>query len=326
MKYFEALLDRLPALQSVAIKNATGQIPWGIWAACVSRPHIESLSCDAGSYDLATPSSPSDGAEITCVFLQKFSYTTSTWRGLDRRSINMRSAFDFERQCLCAVVLRMNQTAVSLTLPLESTPVHAMAKLPWPNLKELNLRGCFLEATQVKHIQYLLRSLPSLVRLSTLAVRTSEVGRPALLPHPAPSTSESVSAPLLLQLRTLEIAYPNPMDGVFSIAMPSLSHLALRDHPRIFHDYARGHSVGGGPMIKHWHAPLLLDSEILYILRRMERPLLTSLEIVYRVAAEGPDDELLEYIVDAFPNLERLEIHRYGRNRSMLTQHVRLAD
>ncbi len=338
MKYLETLLDRLPSLQSVTIQRTAGQIPWHIWKACFSRPHIESLSYRAGPDDLAIPPFPSDEVEATRVPLQRFSYTTTIWREMvngtegqghinfyHQRPISMQPVFEFERECLSAIVLRMNETAVSLTLPLESTSVLAMTELSWPNLRDLNLHGRFLDVSQVKHIQHFLPSLPSLVRLSILGARTLEVGRPPLLPHRASSNPRCFSQPLFSQLRTLEIAYPDPADDIFSIPMPMLSHLALRDQPRLYHNYARC-PVGEGPMMEHWHTPVLLDREILYILQRMEFPRLTSLEIVYHVTEEDSDHELLSYIVDALPHLEHIEIHRYRRRRSMLTQHVGSAE
>ncbi|KAI1792789.1 hypothetical protein LXA43DRAFT_316351 [Ganoderma leucocontextum] len=379
VEYFEALLGRFPSLQSVAIKATSGHMPWGIWKACVSQPRIRSLSYDAGRHDLAISPFPSDEVEATPVSLQTFSYTTTMWRELCYdtdipstiypRPISIRPVFEFERECLSAIVLRMNETAVSLTLPLESTPILAMAELSWPKLKELNLHGRFLDAVQVTHIRSLLSSLPSLARLSILAARPPEVGRPPFLPNaaspfslespprplydvprlrfnttlilssfspqfstsrlasPPLSNAESLSEPPLTQLRALEIAFPDPMDDIFSIPMPMLSHLALRDQPRIYHKHTRCHPIGReGSTMKFWHTPILLDHDILSILRRMELPLLRSLEIVYKITEENSDSELISYVVGAFPHLEHLEVHRYRYRRNMSTRHKPIAE
>ena len=381
MEYFETLLDLLPLLRSVAIKDTSGHIPWGVWKACVSRPRIKFLSYDAGIRNLDIPPFPSDEVQCISIALQRFSYTTTMWRewfnvtkvarNIGPRPIDMRPVFEFERECLSAVVLKMNETAVSLTLPLESTPVLAMAELSWPNLKELNLHGRLLDAVQVTHFERLLPSLPSLVRLSILAARTPEVGRPPFIPSSAPPSPgetrpraafhvhrprlnitpsspslsssslktlasyqaslpprirESLPGSPLFELRALEVAFPNPMDGIFSVPMPLLSRLSLRDHPRMYHQYTRGpgRSIGDGPMKRPWYAPILLDYEILFILRRIEPPFLTSLEIVYEITEEYSDSELLSYIVDTFSYLQHLEVHRYRPRWNIPTQHVGL--
>ena len=113
------------------------------------------------------------------------------------------------------------------------------------------------------------------------------------------------------------------MDGLFLVPMPKLTRLALRDQPRLYHNRTRGSRVLEGPMMEYWHTPILRDFELLSVLRRLELPLLTSLEVAYGVMNEDCDHELLSYIVDAFPHLEHLELHRYRhRWRVLTTRHV----
>ena len=355
MDYFESLLDRLLSLQSIALKDTLGHIPWNIWKSCVSRPHITSLSYDAGQHDLQIPPFPSDEVEATSVALQTFSYTTTMWREwvndtefvrdvtVLRTPLTMRPVFKFERECLSAIVLRMHKTAVSLTLPLESTPILAMARLPWPNLKELNLHGRLLDTIQIKHIRSLLPSLTSLARLSILAARPLTFERPPSISNPASPPEREVRfytthLPIVLRsstarspeprfphLRILEISGADPVDGIFSIPMPMLSRLVLCDHPREYHLHVlRGEIVEGNRMKKPWYSPSPTNGELLSILRRMELPLLTSLEITYHLTPRWDSDHpLLLHIVDAFPRLRHLEIHRYRINRRELTRYVR---
>ena len=106
--------------------------------------------------------------------------------------------------------------------------------------------------------------------------------------------------------------------------MPLLSRLSLRDHPRMYHQYTRGRSIGDGPMKRPWYVPILLDYEILSILRRIEPPFLTRLEIVYEITEEYSDSELLSYITDTFSHLQHLEVHRYRPKWNIPTQHVGL--
>ena len=348
--YFEDLLNHLTSLQSVAVKDTSGHIPWRIWKACCSRPCIKSLSYDAGQHDLSISSFPSDEVKATPLALQTFSYTTTMWREwfndsefvqyAERKSTSMRPVFEFEKECLSAILLRMNETAISLMLPLESTPILAMAEHSWPNLKELKLHGRFLDDAQATHVRHLLPLLSSLDHLSILAARTVKLGRPPFISSsasPCPLDGQlrtsalqvvpPSNAPkaLLPHLRVLEVAFPDPLDGLFSIPMPMLYRLALRDHPRTYHLCAGFRGIANGPMEKPWSDPLPLAYEVLAILRRMEPlPLLTSLDIAYVVKRADSDHELLSYVVDVFPRLEHLEIHRYRCNGRELTRYVRL--
>lgn len=56
----------------------------------------------------------------------------------------------------------------------------------------------------------------------------------------------------------------------------------------------------------------------------MNAPHLSSLELVYRVDSADLDDELLQYIVEAYPELSHLEVHRYRADRTEEVNHVRI--
>nr|VWO97711.1 Aminotransferase class I/II-fold pyridoxal phosphate-dependent enzyme (Putative acyl-CoA transferase WcbT) [Ganoderma boninense] len=113
--------------------------------------------------------------------------------------------------------------------------------------------------------------------------------------------------------------------------MPMLTRLALRDYPRRYHQHvvALGlRSIGdGNGMNQPWHSALPTDRGLLSILTRMELPLLTSLEIAYMAEARRHSSEhaLLSHIVDAFPRLQHLEIHRYRTQRRELTRFTPIA-
>ena len=77
-------------------------------------------------------------------------------------------------------------------------------------------------------------------------------------------------------------------------------------------------------MKKPWYCPSPTNGNLLPILRRMELPPPTSSEIIYHLAPRRDSDHpLLSHIVDAFPRLQHLEIHRYRINRRELTRYVR---
>ncbi|KAI1792794.1 hypothetical protein LXA43DRAFT_316447 [Ganoderma leucocontextum] len=135
--------------------------------------------------------------------------------------------------------------------------------------------------------------------------------------------------PFCLSLRAIQshcIPRPYGRHILHPYASTLPPQLSLRDHPRVYHQYTRGRPVGDGPKRQPWHTPILLDCEILSILRRMELPLLRSLEIVYEITEEDSDSELLSYIVGTFPHLEHLEVHRYRGERNMSTRHKSIAE
>ena len=170
-----------------------------------------------------------------------------------------------------AILLTMNTTATSLTLPIETVPLREMSTMPWPQLRHLRLRGRFLDGSQSTALQAFLPSLPSLETLSVQAARSKHLARPRLLARPSaldvhhassstapshnPSASSGLSAativerpstppPMLRTLRSLTIAYPNPEDAVFSINA-KLTHLSLCDCPRFYNFVAyRGERIG----------------------------------------------------------------------------------
>ena len=364
---FETLLDQFPSLHSLTLQHSKGRLPWDILKACFVRSRLVSLTVDLGVYDLVVPLYPQDDIASTPVSLQTFTWTTTVWREWvnckpSYRSlylnIDMRAIFDFEREYITGLVLKMCDTVKSLSLPMESAPILAMAELSWPCLRDLSLHGRFLDVAHVSSLQHLLLALPSLRNLSILAGRPwslGSLGRHPILPKPStltsysqldrsPLTSAAVSAepcsygtleehpehetsppPLLSELRSLTIALPDPDDGIFSLSMPHLTHLSLRDHPRVYHQLAYSYNVQDGPEGDTWAARLLSPDEALALLQRMDLSNLTSFELAYMAPDAGSDDALLSHIAQALPKLEHLELHRYrclaGRDRRH-TDHV----
>ncbi|KAM5545991.1 hypothetical protein V8D89_000117 [Ganoderma adspersum] len=128
----------------------------------------------------------------------------------------------------------------------------------------------------------------------------------ASFPPPTAATSppmprrEPSPIPLLSELRSLVIAYPDPEDGLFSLGLHNLTHLSLCDHPRVYHRLVEdGRSLAAVPD-RTWPAPLLSPEECLFILRRMDLSRLTSLELVYIAHQPGSDDDLLAYILHRY--------------------------
>ena len=141
LPYFQRLLDNFPNLTSIALIGARGGIPWAILRHCFSRPSIISLSFDPESQLSHEVSTPDNEESISPITLTHFSCNISLWRELAVGShvvrTDMRLRWDREATCLEAIVPHMNQTAIHLTLPLETAPLRSMASRPWPRLREL---------------------------------------------------------------------------------------------------------------------------------------------------------------------------------------------
>ena len=376
--YIENLFSYLPYLTSISLEELRGRIPWAVLKACLVLPHLTSLSVHHGLYGLRVPLFPRDDVSATPISLKRFSYAITMWRekfnsyeyvngGLSLK--DMRQDYNFERECLSGIVSKLNATATSLALPIESAPILAMAELSWPHLRELALHGRFIDFEHAASLQHLLPSLSSLRKLSILAGRfprrplrypilpvssippSASLQRTTSLPtpeslntspihglavssptgmrdHPALSERESSPISLLPELRSLEIAYPDPEDGIFSLSLPNLTPLSLRDQPRVYHRLtADGLPIVDGPQDGSWPAPLPSYDECLSIFRRMDLTRLTSLELVYMAHQPGEDDDLLSYIVESLPSLEQLELHRYRGIKSQMRRtrvdHVR---
>ncbi|RDX52505.1 hypothetical protein OH76DRAFT_1480615 [Lentinus brumalis] len=313
--WLEDLLDSLPFLDAITLKGRSG-VAWSVLDNIIfARPRIGSFtinSCvdftEVASKEL--PDSPSSIISLT--------YAPETWRELANeiplrrggpRDLDM--VFSHEAKCLDALVSRVHGTLVQLTLPMETAPLLSMIALGLPKVQELSLFGRYLTDEQVESLPLLLSSLMELRKLSIQVMRSEPLDRPFILGHHStPPTS-------LSGLRSLTVAYPHPDDDLFSINTSRLNHLSLRDSPRYYaHLSDAGESWHGD-----WATPLLSAAECLSILQRMGSPPLTSLELAYLVPRAGSDDDLLEYVVNSFPALATLEIHRYRQNRDERVDH-----
>ncbi|KAI0643814.1 hypothetical protein C8Q79DRAFT_1023286 [Trametes meyenii] len=293
-------LDYLPVLRSIAFTSARGGVPWSVIMKCLSYPHITSISFDEqSSWTCVAPPSPQPDSPsaLTQLGLTELHYVVDQWRdveGVIARS-NMQAALTLEASFLRTLVLRMSNTAVSLTMPAETAPFLEMSKLNWPRLTVLSLSGQWVDSDQYSSLQRLLRHLPGLRSLSVQVYRCCGV--------PSPRIFQETPGPRL-RLRSLTIAYPDPADDIFSSITDELACLSLRDNPRY---YLYPQSTTWMPV--DIETPLLTSTDVLSILRRISAPGLVKLELVYQ--ADGAEFELLHYLSFAFPLLQDLEIHRY---------------
>ncbi|TFK79121.1 hypothetical protein K466DRAFT_506108 [Polyporus arcularius HHB13444] len=209
----------------------------------------------------------------------------------------------------------MARTVQQLTIPMETSPICAMADLSWPKLQDLSIRGRYSSVEQGQALPRFLASLPRLRTLSVTICRRGRSARPPIL------GTSSTSRTTIAGLRSLTVAYPDPDDNIFSIDATHLLHLSLCDAPRFYHDRSKDDRVWSTFAI-----PILSSAECLSILRRMNMPALSSLELVYLAGTAGADDELLSYVAQTFPHLSRLELHRYRANREEVVDYAHIAE
>ena len=244
--------------------------------------------------------------------LTHFSLESSPWRELhgSYRRFDLNAEFIVESHYLTQIVCGMNENAESLALPMETAPLDRMSQLPWPRIRRLSLHGRYPLVMRATTLPAVLSRMPTLRSLRIQAAQEHDFSRPRIW-----DSSMALSSTALSELESLTIAYPDPEDDIFSMKVPRLRHLSLRDEPRYHFQ------------LRNWDfvpistaAPILTASECLRILRRMETPTLTSLELVYK--ADASEDTLLRHISSAYPSLARLELHRYRESDDMMVPHV----
>ncbi|RPD61730.1 hypothetical protein L226DRAFT_461353 [Lentinus tigrinus ALCF2SS1-7] len=220
-----------------------------------------------------------------------------------------RAALAREASSLSVLVPRLNETVEQLTLPMEATPVLSMSERLWLKLHSLSFHGEYVDVAQMEALSLFLSKLPRLRSLSVTVrqLRDTVHRRAPMLGRRPP---DDPFQPASIRLRSLTIAYPDPDDDIFSVDASDLRQLSLRDWPRYYGNLTYRDSYG-----TRSPAPILTHAECLSILRRMDMPRLTSLELVYLVDPGVTDDELLSYIPHAFPHLEHLQLHRYRADR-----------
>ncbi|KAI0632943.1 hypothetical protein C8Q77DRAFT_1120588 [Trametes polyzona] len=301
---FGTELPYLPSVQSITFDTPAYGVPWEAIQTCRSYPNIKTIVFNETATFYRVPPYPQDIALTTSTFEElsypsfiKLPLPTKLWKSL----VTMDQLRALESACLLPLVLGMHDTARSLALPLETAPIAEMATVDWPSLQRLSLEGSAPSDADRRLPMNMPAMLRRMRRLQSLtlnaALPRSTTGRHRVLGNVPPSEYE------LSNLRSLVLSHPDPDDNIFSASMPNLLHLSLRDWPRHYDFLA----------LSYYHAchrsPLLTATEMLSVLKRLHLPELRTLELVYR--ADHVDDDLLRYVVEAFPKLRHLEIHRY---------------
>ncbi|TFK82594.1 hypothetical protein K466DRAFT_530188 [Polyporus arcularius HHB13444] len=318
---FETLLDYLVSVTTLTFRSPRS-VPWDVIKSCSNRPRITSLTFRPGAgFTRADRQYPVEDPECPAICLTSFSYVQVLWREIQGsnlrtmgRTKDLSPRFAREAAALSALVPKLHSTVEQLILPMETSPLLDMAALPWPHLRELTIYGRYLSGAQVESLPVLLSSLRELQSLAIRICRHSTIGRAPILGHHSSPSS------VLSGLCSLIVAYPDPDDDILSVNTDSLRHLSLTDWPRYYNHIGYGAHYG-----QRWSSPILSPAECLSVLRRMDLPELSSLELVYLADGAGSDDDLLQYIVSAFPKLAHLELHRYRTDRKEEVDHTHIA-
>ena len=309
---FVVMLNNFPNIVQITLTSSS-ITPWDILKHCISHPSITSIMYNKS--DMFAICEPPTGDEFarTPIPLSHFAYVETVWREIWQQLWGVRPVVQFTREAkwLAALVPNMAETIQHLDIPMETAPIPRMTEISWPKLLTLTIRGRYLSEAQAESLPAFLSTLPRLQKLSVSIFRRKPLVRPPILGQVAsPST-------VLAGLRSLTVAYPDPADAIFSVDTTRLTHLSLRDWPRYYYNlsYDRWYWTG-------WNRPILTSAECLSILKRMDMPDLSSLELVYLADANGSDDDLLVYVTDTYPHLAHLELHRYRANREEVVDYV----
>ncbi|KAI0695083.1 hypothetical protein C8T65DRAFT_551628, partial [Cerioporus squamosus] len=284
---------------------------------CLALPRITSITftSQANAFTVYEPPSALNAIATAPLPLTGFAYIRPFWREKRFRVaiLPIDTHFEREEKWLSALIPGMASTLMQLTVPMETSLISAMASLSWPALQDLSIRGRYWSEEQKDALPQFLSSIPRLRKLSVTVCRRGRTDRPPIL------GSSTVPHPTIAGLRSLTVAYPDPADNIFSIDATRLRHLSLCDAPRFYCDLSQDETVSSG-----FARPILHSAECLSILRRMDMPELSNLELVYLANTAGSDDELLSYVIHTFPHLSHLELHRYRANRDEVVDYVHI--
>ncbi|KZT67998.1 hypothetical protein DAEQUDRAFT_370915 [Daedalea quercina L-15889] len=110
------------------------------------------------------------------------------------------------------------------------------------------------------------------------------------------------------ELEDLTVPFPSPEDQIYSHLPISMRRLSLRCSPHYcFH-------LWEAERLYHLRFPILYASEMLEIFAKINAPYLDYLQLEYR--ADAAEDDLLKCLVQKFPRLTFLVIHRFQSVRA----------
>ena len=291
--FLRDVLRAMPLLQSVSLEILAREkhgIAWESLAAILSTPQLRTFTL--GTFLFSPREAPPETWTDTLAPITTFRY--------DQAFRSFLRTYPVQEDNLAFVLARLHRSLESLILPSEIAPLTFLAQTQWPQLRELSLNGVFYPCPG--HATPLISVFSGMPRLRVLTLTLAlheDVDRKRLMFWPAGYES---SLPWQ-NLEALTISFPDPDDQIFAHLPPSLRRLSLRCTPH--------HCLHLWATNPHFflQSPILRASDILGILGKLSTPLLDDLQAEY--LADDADSDLLSCIVERFPNLRSLEIHRF---------------
>ena len=293
--FLKNALRAMPRLRSVCLSLSGRElhgIDWDLLEAILSTPHLRKFTLM--QYLLSPRGAPtgSDVGSIAPITSFRYDQSGSRWKLFDYPS---------QEQTLALVIQNLRAALEDLALPMELASSGLFSYSRWPRLRTLHLKGAF-QACRSAHVPFvsLFSGMPE------LRVLNLELGLPpgtdSQLLHLWPQGYTASRLPWE-NLEDLTVPFAHQDDQVYTHPPRSLRHLSLRWLPRYSMQPWHGEHVSS-----HQY-PMRRASELLEILGRVKAPRLDRILLEY--CADAAEDELLQYVVEKFPDLTSLEIHRY---------------
>ncbi|PIL28098.1 hypothetical protein GSI_09749 [Ganoderma sinense ZZ0214-1] len=297
-------LRQMPLLTKLSLCTRQGVVHgpyWSFLRFALSLPRLREFEMVGLTFcPVVLPDEPFDLEGGACASLTVFRYEAILTRG-------RKYAISVEKDALALVLEKTHHSLVILALPSEPAPISLMARLDWPNLRELRLRGMRWSAPRTPLV-LLFANMPKLRSLA-LELRIPDDGDPEAVWPPGLPRGTKLPWP---ELEHLTVANPHPDDEFFAHLPPGLRTLALPSCPReCARDWLWACENPYCLLAHTFH--LLPASRLLDVLKRCSASGLRHLEIEY--GADEREHDLLRFLAAAFPGLSSLSIYRYRGSR-----------
>ena len=301
----------MPKLRTVSFVGSDySDAPWLVLSAVMSTPQIRNVQFRyqvAPEKDLGYEGPP--GLLTRVAPLSTLVCTPQNYPDKDRATAEELAIMDFMTE-------HAHESLEVVVLPSDVAPYDAFRRNEWPRLRELTLRGPRHSATTggAESESVMMDALARMPKLRVLKLELSQprgVSRQRI--WPAGLGVEDAGFPWP-DLETLLVSYPHPEDQVYAHLPRTLRRLALRCWPR--HYTHLGPTDRQGMDKRGWCSPILTATEMLSVVRRCGTN--GPLREVEHLDLEFEDDErcgeLFRHILEVFPNVVVLTIHRYRGN------------
>ncbi|TFY69876.1 hypothetical protein EVG20_g2972 [Dentipellis fragilis] len=293
------ILPQLAALRVVRFVGFASGVTWKYLQFVLAAPNVRVLEIVEAFRASRPIFTFPDDAPLAVFPLTEFIYTVN-----DQFTGQYYTPGPADQWCyLNALILSLHQTLEVLHVPSAMAPLREMAAVDWPHLRELKLYGDNYNGEDAISLSRLCAQI-SRLRVLDLHLRYKDKSSSAqTLIWPS---SMSSNAPFG-DLETVYLPHPDPRDTFYAHLPLTLRSLQLVDRPRCY-----SFKAGWPDIIKEYTEPKLnTATDLLGLLGQMLGTFasLVVLEVVFR--ADSQEHALLHHIVNGFPNLCSIQLHRY---------------